>query len=60
MGLPDDWKSKTTLDSFTECLNRLSHSQRMLTFVEEVIEAHTRSTICESALDIPAVLRTGL
>jgi hypothetical protein len=62
MGLPDEWKTKTALDSLTECLNRLSHAELVQTLVDEMIEAHNRSTIgstiCESASDSPPVLHS--
>jgi hypothetical protein len=61
MELPDEWKTKTALDSLSECLNRLSQAQLMRTLVDEVIEVHEkRSTSCEHVLDIPSVLRPGV
>ena len=60
MKLPSEWKTKSALASFTECLNRVSHAQLMQTLVDEMVQSHIRSAICESALDIPPVLHPGV
>jgi hypothetical protein len=60
MELPDEWKTKMALASFTECLNRISHAQMVQTLVDEMIEAHKRTIICEPALEHPPVLHRGV
>ncbi len=45
MNLPDEWRTKTALDSFSECLGRLSNVTLVQTLVDEVIEVHNRSTL---------------
>jgi hypothetical protein len=60
MELPDEWKTKTALDSLTGCLNRLSSAQLVQTLVDEVIKVHKRSAICDYPQHVPPVLHRGI
>lgn len=59
LNLPDEWRTKTALDSFSECLGRLSSVALVQTLVDEVIEVHNRSTLSATAYSSP-ILRSGI